>query len=167
MLGHQREPGLVNWLFDDGELNVESLKTGIDDLYLMPVGKAVPNPTELLGSVRMKNLVGRLKNHFDCIVIDSPPVLLVSDPMLMASFSDVLVLVASSGQTNWAALARSKEVLEDIGIPITGVVLNRYDGRSSTYSAYGYGKGYGYGYGYGSGYGSTYADQEIESVIKA
>lgn len=154
LLGGSREPGLVNWLFDYTIRSVSSLGTHIDDLYHLPVGKAAPNPSELLGSQRMKDLIRDLSRDFDTVIIDSPPLLTVTDGLLLGSEVDMVLLVASSGQTHWGALERAREMMDDAGVKCNGVVLNRFDVKQ----AYG-----GYGYGYGEE--GLYADQEMQRVI--
>lgn len=163
LLNVAREPGLVDWLFDENVRDVRRLATHIQDLSLLPVGKAAPNPSELLGSTRMQELIESLKADFDTIIVDSPPLLSVSDALIMAPICDMVVQVISSGETHWAALDRTKEMLNDLGIRLAGVVLNRFD----SHKAYG-GGGYGYGYGYGNGEdASIYADRELQEIAHA
>jgi capsular exopolysaccharide synthesis family protein len=153
----RREPGLVDILFEDGSDDFERFATDVENLYVIPAGKAVPNPSEILGSRRMRDLLTRLRDEFDVIVIDTPPVLAVSDAMLLAPQSDGCVCVCSAGDTKLPAVDHALEALRDVGAPIAGIVINRFDARA----AYG---GYGYGYG-GYGYAEYYGDRlETEST---
>ena len=82
----------------------------------------------------------------------------MSDALLVAPHADMVLIVASAGETHWAALERANEVRSDAGIKSNGVILNRFDIKQ----AYG---GYGYGYGYGSD--SLYADQEMQQILSS
>lgn len=135
-----REPGLVDLLFDAPPGDFERFGTGVDNLYVMPAGSSVPNPSEILGSEKMGALVERLRGAFDTVVIDTPPVLAVTDPLLVSKHCDVTVLVCSADETEWQNLQRSTEELGKVGTRVAGTVLNRFDARSSR-------DGYGYGYG--------------------
>jgi capsular exopolysaccharide synthesis family protein len=151
MLQMRREPGLVDVLFDDQGYTLSRFATDVENLYVMPVGKGVPNPSEILGSRRMRDLLSQLREEFDVIIIDTPPVLAVSDAMLLAPQSDGCVVVCSAGDTKLPAVDHALEALRDVGAPIAGIVINRFDARA----AYG---GYGYGYG-GYGYAEYYGDR--------
>jgi non-specific protein-tyrosine kinase len=78
----------------------------------------------------------------DLVVIDSPPVLAVSDPLVLSSVADGVILVASVGNSDRNQIAKALSQLRQVDSPLIGAVLNRFKGDSSTY-------GYGYGYGYG------------------
>lgn len=149
MIHTQREPGLVDILFDAAPQAMGQFATKVENLFMLPVGKSVPNPAEILGSRRMREFLTQLREEFDVIVIDTPPVLAVSDAMLIASQTDAAVLVCSAKETKLPALEHAAEALRDVGAPIAGVVINRFDAREA-YGGYGYGYG---GYGYAEYYG--------------
>ena len=155
MIHMRREPGLVDVLFDTSSISIESFKTEIDHFYVIPVGKSVPNPAEILGSRRMREFLTQMREEFDVIVIDSPPVLAVSDAMLLATQVDAAVLICSANETKVPAIEHAMEALRDVGAPLAGVVINRFDARSA-YGGYGYGYG---GYGYAEYYGERVAEE--------
>ena len=155
MIHMRREPGLVDVLFDTSSISIESFKTEIDHFYVIPVGKSVPNPAEILGSRRMREFLTQMREEFDVIVIDSPPVLAVSDAMLLAAQVDAAVLICSANETKVPAIEHAMEALRDVGAPLAGVVINRFDARSA-YGGYGYGYG---GYGYAEYYGERVAEE--------
>ncbi len=155
MVHVRREPGLVDTLFDSVPQGIETFATQIDNLYVVPVGKSVPNPAEILGSKRMREFLTQMREQFDVIVIDTPPVLAVSDAMLLAAQADAAVLVCSAKETKLPAVEHAMEALRDVGAPIAGVVINRFDARSA-YGGYGYGYG---GYGYSDYYGERVAEE--------
>ena len=156
MMGIAREPGLVDLLFEAYPLGLDRFSTAADNLSVIPAGSTSPNPSELLGSKKMSDFVARLRKEFDVVIIDTPPVLAVTDALLIAPQCDVTVLVASANETPWHALERSTESLREVGTRPAGIVLNRFDPKTA-YGSYGY--GYGYGYGYNEYYGEKPASQ--------
>ena len=117
------------------------------NLWALPAGPVPPNPAELVGSESMAELCRELATRFDHVIIDSPPVLVVTDATIMAGLADGVVLIAESGKTHRAGLMRTRAILENAGAHILGVVLNKLDFRREGYY------GYGYGYYYYSRYG--------------
>jgi polysaccharide biosynthesis transport protein len=113
------------------------------NLYFLPAGPAPPYPADLLGSPRMHSLMEEWRSEFDFIVVDSPPVLPVTDAQLLEEMADATVLLARVGFTSRAALGRAYNLLlthrKDAARPAIGVLLNFVTRRSSAY--YGY---YGY-----------------------
>ena len=156
MMGLAREPGLVDLLFEPYPSGLDRFSTAADNLSVIPAGSTSPNPSELLGSKKMRDFIARLRKEFDIIIIDTPPVLAVTDALLIAPQCDVTVLVASASETPWQALERSTESLREVGTRPAGIVLNRFDPKAA-YGSYGY--GYGYGYGYDEYYGEKPATQ--------
>ena len=144
LLGLGREPGLSHLLYDD-DINVSDFATDIDRLSVLPAGQSVPNPAELLGSQRMQDMVDNLNDRFDFVIFDTPPVLLFSDAIALASRCDGTILVASASKTDGRAFDHAADLLEDVGADILGCVLNRYDASSFL-------QGYGYNYGYAQSY---------------
>ncbi|GIV61833.1 MAG: hypothetical protein KatS3mg044_0699 [Rhodothermaceae bacterium] len=141
-LGQAPEPGLTDVLFADQWDDFFAYTSSVENLYVLPAGKTVPNPAELLGSRRMRELLHYVRDHFDYIVIDSPPVLRATDAVLLSTQSDATIPVLGARQTTRYGLTRTREVLGDVGAQVIGAVLNRFDAREA-------GPGYGYGYGYG------------------
>lgn len=164
MIEMPKEPGLVEILFEVQNFRADDYYTGIEDLYMIPAGSSVPNPAELLASKKMRNFVLQLRNEFDVIIFDTPPVLAVSDAVLMVNQVDAAILVVSSGETNWQGLQRSVESLTSIGSRLAGIVLNRFDPKTAYgyYSAYNSYEGYYYNY---YEYGETNSSK-IKKVAK-
>ncbi len=145
LVGRPRDPGLIDLLFDAQTVTPGRFATDVDNLYVVPAGRITPNPSEILSSERMRALLRRLREEFDAVVIDTPPVLLVADALQLAAECDAAILVCAADQTPREALARSREMLHEAGAHLAGLVLNRYDLQSD--------RAYGYGYGYGEYYG--------------
>ncbi|MGI8639513.1 MAG: GumC family protein [Pyrinomonadaceae bacterium] len=105
-------------------------------LNLLPSGPVPPNPAELIGSEQMSNLLKKLQTHFTHIVIDSPPIASFTDGVLIASMVDGVILVVHSGKSSRQIVRRSKQLLQDIGVKIFGVVLNNVNLNSQDNSYY-------------------------------
>lgn len=102
-------------------------------LYFLPSGNPPPNPTELLGSMRMQGVLERIKEEADIVVIDGPP-LIVADSLVLASKVDGVLLVLQLGRTRKRAISMVKERLQQSGAKILGIVLNRVSEHDSYYS---------------------------------
>lgn len=128
-------------------------------MYVLRSGPQVENPAELLGSRRMNALLDALASQADVVIIDTPPVLLVADTLVIGRMTAGALLVVESRRTSIASVQHTKDALIRNQTRMLGVVLNKYrsrDGDDGGYGAY----GYGYGYGYGTGNGSTPAPTE-------
>lgn len=101
------------------------VKSPISNLDVLPPGGVAPNPTELLSSRRMATLLAELSSSADIVIIDSPPLLPVTDAAILASTTDGVVFVTASGETHRSAVVRSKAILEASGARILGVVVNK------------------------------------------
>jgi capsular exopolysaccharide synthesis family protein len=102
-------------------------------LYLLPSGAIPPNPAELIASDEMRRLITALKSSFTHIVIDSPPIASFTDSVLIASLVDGVMLVVHGGRASRGIVRRSRQVLQDVGAKIFGVVLNNVSLDSSDY----------------------------------
>lgn len=127
------------------------------DLWLLPAGPHPPNPAELLSSSTMETVMGELRRRFEFIVLDSPPLLLVTDATILSTLADGVILVAESGVTAPAALVRAHRTLVLSGSKILGIVVNKIDSRQN---------GYYYG-SYHKYYGSYYGRSEKEVSAKS
>ncbi|MBP9501746.1 MAG: polysaccharide biosynthesis tyrosine autokinase [Candidatus Promineofilum sp.] len=114
--------------------------TSVGGLYLMTSGELPPNPAELVGSNRMKTLIKALATRFDFIIIDTPPILPVTDAVVLGARVDSVLLVSRAGSTRQSHLKHAAIRLREVNANIVGVVLNRLNSRSGEY--YHYYKGY-------------------------
>ncbi len=117
-------------------------------MQLLPAGPTPPNPAELLDSERMKNILETFGLNFDIVLIDAPPILNMTDAMVLSKMVDGTLLVVRSGKTTRETLASGLAKLRLINAHLLGVVLNgvRSERRGKA-DEYGYSYGYGYGYG--------------------
>lgn len=126
-----------------GEATLDEVATRIDGvpgLVVIPSGPVPPDPSELLSGKRARGLLSSLREQVDLVVVDSPPVLAVSDPLVLSGLCDGVVLVASAGNSDRDEVARAADQLRQVDAPILGTVLNRAPvGRGGTYGYGGYG----------------------------
>lgn len=133
--GIQNTSGLVNLLTDpvkDLEMLLTSYckESGIDNLMILTSGPTPPNPSELLGSKRMETLLVALSKHYDRIILDTPPVISVTDAQIIASRADATILVVPYGIAQKAAVMDAKLLLQKVNANIIGVVMNRIPATS-------------------------------------
>jgi capsular exopolysaccharide synthesis family protein len=152
-------PGLSNILgrLEDKSPYVQPVPS-LPALTLLPAGIRVPNPAELLASSRMAALIIQWKETYDHVILDSAPILMVSDSLSIAAQADGVVIVVRSGVTRKKALARTHELLVRSNARILGAVVNDVDLKLENYYTYSY-KGYGYGYSGYKVYGSAYGER--------
>ncbi len=154
--------GVVNYLIGDATAAEIIQKTQVPSLDVITAGPIPPNPSELLMSDRMEELIISLKTKYDYIVLDSPPVGLVSDSLELVKFADATVYLVRQNYTKRAMFGLINEKYKKGEVSNISFVLNFFEGKARYgYGyGYGYGKGYGYGYGYGYGQGHGYHDDD-------
>jgi receptor protein-tyrosine kinase len=116
--------GMVNVLSDEYDLS-EMCTEPLPGLKILSTGPIPPNPTELLISGRLAHLIGQARQLFDYVLIDSPPTELVSDPMIIATQADAVMLVLNSEETSKASMHRAVHDLEAVGANVVGTVINK------------------------------------------
>jgi polysaccharide biosynthesis transport protein len=139
--GLDERAGLTSVLL--GEKTLEQVVLPVPDfdrLSLLPAGPVPPNPAELLNSARVQDVFATLRDHFDLVLIDSPPVLPVTDAAILSRYADATLMLVAAGQTRRGDLQRAVEKLDQVGAKILGLVLNKVSRQT--------GRGYGYSYGY-------------------
>jgi len=147
-LGPSKHLGLSSYLAGAAPLEkVITPHPEVPNLAVMPAGPVPPNPAEMLSSQRLIELLASLREEFKFVIFDSPPVLSVTDAVVLSVLADCVLLIARSGETPKEALRRSKEVLAAVNSPLLGVVLNAVD-LESPYYYYSY-RYYTYGHSYG------------------
>ncbi|MGD0683599.1 MAG: polysaccharide biosynthesis tyrosine autokinase [Streptosporangiaceae bacterium] len=158
--GIDEQTGLTSVLL--GELSLtQALQqvAGHDGLWLLGAGKKCPNPAELLSGPAARDTFAALRASFDLVLIDSPPVLPVTDAAVLAKDNDGTLIVVAAGQTKRIDLRRAAEKLAQVNASVIGTVLNQVTRQT--------GYGYGYGHGYGSSYGSAYGYGAAEPSLAA
>jgi len=135
VLGTPATPGFSDYLSASAEERSIIQKTPLQNLYFMPAGTLAPNPSELIGTGGMTKLIRDLAPFFDWIIVDTPPVIPVSDATLMAEACDGVILVLKAGSTPYDIVQRARD--EFRSAPVVGVVLNR-TGKGHSYGVYYY-----------------------------
>lgn len=121
---------------DDIKLDNYIINTSNKNIDLLPTGPTPPNPVELLASLSNKKLMEKLRNMYDVILLDCPPVLGLSDTMIMTKYSDANLVVVSSRKTKVENLDKAKKVFTQANAKITGVIINRASVKDNTYYSY-------------------------------
>ena len=135
--------GLSNCVATGSDVMDIIQQTSIPNLYVLTSGPVAPNPSELLASQNMVDILEELKQHFDYVLIDTPPIMPVTDAAVVSAKVDGTILVIASGAVSPSIAVEAKTRLEQAGAHLLGVVLNKVDvGANSHY-------GYGYYYYYG------------------
>lgn len=135
LLGAPASPGLTDYLSGRSDEASVMQKAPLQNLYFMPGGTVAPNPSELIGTGRMAGLIGKISSLFDWIIIDTPPVIPVSDATILAEACDGVILVLKAGSTPYDIVQKARD--EFRRAPVVGVVLNRAT-KSHSYGAYYY-----------------------------
>ena len=166
--------GLSNVLVKPDLLDEAIIPTGVENLDILLSGDIPPNPSELLGSLRMQKLIEDMREKYNYIILDTPPINMVTDAMVLAPCTDGVLMVVRAGVSERAPVAHAVAQLEYAQAKLLGFVLNGIDMENKIRYAYGryryqqgrnaYGKIYGYGgyryggygrYGYRNGYGRS------------
>lgn len=140
-LGLDRNAGLTTALLGIADVDDLLQPWGEDSLYVLTSGQIPPNPSELLGAHEMRELILRLENSFDAVIIDTPPILPVTDAAVLAQQSGGVVVVVGAESTRRQELERSLASLNLVEANVLGVVLNRLPMKG--------GDAYSYSYAYG------------------
>jgi succinoglycan biosynthesis transport protein ExoP len=121
------EPGLSNVLVGDAKASDAVRRTGVSNLWILTAGKVPPNPAELVGSRRFRDFLTGLSGHFDWILIDSPPVLAVTDSTVIAHYATGVIFVVGADRTSRRTARTAVDVLDRAQATFFGAVLNRVD----------------------------------------
>ena len=128
--------GLTNYLTTDVPLEEVVVQTPVDNLYFLPSGLLPADSAGILNSQRMSDLIEDVKSRFDLVLIDSPPILGVSDASVLANEADMTIIVVQHRKLPRQMLMRVKQAVENVGGNVLGVVLNNVDVRSDTQYQY-------------------------------
>lgn len=149
-------------------------KTDVDNLHILTSGLVPPNPAELFSSKQMDTLLDYVRKYFDYVIIDTPPINVVTDAATIAEKVTGYVYVVQSGKNHYYEVSYGLSAIQEMGGSVVGLIMNDPSGKASNrfgysksrvyanrrnyyhrgYNSYGYGRnGYGYGYGYGNYYG--------------
>jgi polysaccharide biosynthesis transport protein len=151
VLRRPNDKGLSNVLSGNLTLEESLQNTAVPGLSLLPRGMVPPNPADLLGSSKMKEILNLLRNRFEFILLDAPPVIGVTDAGVLSTFCDGVIVVTHRRKTNRFSARQALQTLESVRGHILGVVLNGIDIRDPDYASYRY------------YYSSYYASMNVET----
>jgi receptor protein-tyrosine kinase len=153
-LGIEKTVGLTTVLVGRVTLDAAIQQAATPGLDVLASGALPPNPSEILQTNAMRALIGELRQRYEVVLIDAPPLLPVTDASLLASISDGAILVVRHGKTGREQVRTAAERLHAVGAPLLGTVLSMSPAKEL--ARY----GYGYGYGYGPEYFAQTADRK-------
>jgi len=156
LYGQELEGGLADVLSGDRTIKEVAKQTSIDNLQVMSAGRPPVNPAELLVSEAFADIVKDLRDQYDLVIVDGPPLLAVSDPSIISAQVDGVMLILRIRRGVRKTASRARELLDSVDSNLIGVVVNAVANGSGKKGGY----GYNYGYGYGSGY--TGSDRYFE-----
>ena len=138
--------GLVNQLTGTADLDAVILPTEVPNLWVLPSGSTPPNPSELLASERLRELLRTLRGRFDYVIVDTPPALAVTDSTIVGALVDGVVLTLRSHKVTREEARLVRDRLRQADIKVLGAVLNRYRAlQAGSSRGYRYAEPYGYG----------------------
>ncbi len=146
VFGYNKEPGITNYLVGRALVDDIIRTSPIRNLDIVTSGTIPPNPSELIGSSRMKEFLADMQTRYDLILIDTPPVIAVTDAQIVSTLVDGMILVVSSGVTQTELAKRSKDLILKVGGKVVGLVLNNFDIYNTYGSYYKYYRYYNYYY---------------------
>jgi len=125
IFGVANDRGLTTMIVEEAALDDPPLMgVGVDNLWLVPSGPLPPNPTDILGSRKMEQVITALKARADVVLFDAPPVIAVTDATVLGTKVDGVLLVVCAGRTRREHAQRARELLERVHVRIVGAVLN-------------------------------------------
>lgn len=137
--GIPNQRGLSNLIMGDADFTLAAHPKEYPNLSVITSGPIPPNSSELLGSTRMKHVMDHLREEYDVVVVDSPPMLPVTDAVVVSSLADGVILVVQAGKTRRGEVRHVQETLEVAHANLLGVVLNRVHSRAHDYYTRSYG----------------------------
>lgn len=137
----RNQPGLADVLAGDADLEACLVQGPVPDLFFLPTGRYPPNPSELLMRGKFATLIATLDSFFDLSIFDCPPILAVTDPVIISRAVGTTILVARHNETPLGEIDAALKTFEAAGSKLNGAILNGFDPKKAK-------AGYGYGYGY-------------------
>jgi capsular exopolysaccharide synthesis family protein len=153
----EAKQGLASILSGEAELPDVVQPTPIPGLFILPCGPIPPNPAELLTQPPFQELLTYLRQQYDFVLVDSPPLLAVTDPCVVVPYVDGVLLTMRISKNARPHASRAKEMLSTLGARVIGVVVNAVGPDANGYGYAGY--RYGYGYGYYNPYSDSYSSE--------
>lgn len=152
IFGLENKIGLMHLLLNNEEVYTDCIqKVDIPNLDIITSGGTPQNSSEVLGSDRMIEIIGEIKNNYDIVIVDAPPVGMVTDAAVLSNHVDGVIFIVAFGKIDAVSASRAKDSLIGVGSNVLGVIINKVERRGQGY--YGY---YGYNYYYSNYYGNKH-----------
>jgi tyrosine-protein kinase Etk/Wzc len=142
----KKSPGLSSYLSEEANLEAVVYPTKVDGLFVIPSGYYPPNPSELLMRKSLRDLSAVLDENFDLVIFDCPPVLAVTDPVVIAGIAGTTILVVRYDETPLSEVQAVKRIFETSGLKIAGSIFNGFDPNKAKADGYSYSYNYRYDY---------------------
>lgn len=163
MFGMQSKTGICSVITGEIDLPDVIQQTVVDNLWILPCGTRPSNPSELITSPRFEELIQVAREKFDIVLIDTPPLLAVTDPSAVAPRVDGVIMTMGLSKQSRSVVTRSLEILKSVRANVIGLVVNRID-SGTRYGGYRSGN-YEYGYEYAQYNNGYFSDQDENNVI--
>jgi tyrosine-protein kinase Etk/Wzc len=167
VFNYTNDKGLSTYLINRDKIEDIIFPTNINNLFIATSGPVPPNPAELLETKEMADFIKYCRKEFDYIILDTPPVAIVTDALLLTQYADATVFVVRQNYSSKEVINLAQDMAKKAGIKhlsllVNDVKVSGYYGYSYKYGyRYGYNYGYNYGYGYDYTYGHDYYGEEI------
>jgi tyrosine-protein kinase Etk/Wzc len=143
----ERKPGFTEVLYGTADpLETIRVHPVLEDLHVMPSGALPGNPSELVGSARLREVLRSLRESYDRVIVDSPPLAGGADAVVLGAAADGVLLVVRAGQTEIGAVREARMQFDRVGVPVIGGIFNDPSGNAEKYGAYSYAYYYKYSY---------------------
>ncbi len=143
LFGLSNSIGITTILAEEARVGDGVKDTGVEGLKLLPSGPVPPDPGSIVESEKMKQLVDDLCQQYDMVILDSPPILVANDAIVLAGYADSSVLILESGKTTRRALSQARELIKQGNVQLLGSILNKFSlGMGRYYYYYNYKNGY-------------------------
>jgi len=167
-LGLSNEEGITSFLINKSSIEAIIKNSGIENLDIIMSGPIPPNPSELISSEKTLAMFALLKEMYDFIIIDTPPIGLVTDAFLLMKYADANMIIVRQNFTYKKVFTSIIRDMEQRKLPNLAILVNDIKLARNSYGyGYGYGYEYGYGYGYGQGYGFGYYSDDRKAEKKS
>jgi capsular exopolysaccharide synthesis family protein len=170
LLSIDTNKGIANYLVKKATINDIIKETSIPNLYVISAGAIPPNPTELIIKPEFKQMMDEIKARFDIVIIDTAPIVPVTDALLLKDYADLTLFVIRHNRTPKVMIRTINEYYEQKKINNMAFVFNGVKKRGiivgNIGKTYGSGYGYGYGYGYSYGYGYDTKEERVSLLLK-
>jgi tyrosine-protein kinase Etk/Wzc len=133
-LAHNR--GVINVIMETATLDDVIVSSGVDGIDVLPSGPVPEDPTKLVESRKIRDILAQLNARYDLVILDTPPILAVNDALVLGRLADATVMIMGAGMVSFSAFDHAKEQLDRAGINLLGIILNKFKTQGAKYYYY-------------------------------